>query len=81
MPHRLLAANKLAEFLSAISHSLRIQIVEELRKGEMDVGSLQESLGVPHSNVSQHLGIPALVPATNNQKPLDWVDDDGPMPT
>jgi DNA-binding transcriptional ArsR family regulator len=57
VPYRLLAANKLSDFLSAISHARRIQIIEELRRGEADVGSLKDSLGVSHSNVSQHLAV------------------------
>lgn len=55
MPYRLLAATELADFLKAISHPRRIQIVEELRVGEQDVASLAETLGITHSNVSQHL--------------------------
>lgn len=57
MPYRFLAATKLAEFLSAIAHPRRVQIVEELRSGETDVGSLQVKLGISHSNVSQHLAV------------------------
>lgn len=57
MPYRLLAASKLCEFLGAIAHARRIQIIEELRQGETDVGSLRKVLGVSHSNVSQHLAI------------------------
>jgi DNA-binding transcriptional ArsR family regulator len=57
VPYRLLAANKLGEFLSAIAHPRRIQIIEELRSGEQDVGDLQEALGISHSNVSQHLAV------------------------
>ena len=57
MPYRLLAANALGEFLSAIAHPRRIQIIEELRSGERDVGSLTTTLGVSHSNVSQHLAV------------------------
>jgi hypothetical protein len=45
VPYRLLAANKLREFLSAIAHARRIQIIEELRLGEKDVGSLTKTLG------------------------------------
>jgi DNA-binding transcriptional ArsR family regulator len=55
MPYRLLAANKLGEYLSAISHPRRIRIIEELRNGEKDVRTLQATLEVSHSNVSQHL--------------------------
>ena len=57
MPYRLLVANKLAEFLGAIAHPRRIQIIEELWSGEKDVGSLKETLGISHSNVSQHLAV------------------------
>jgi len=57
VPYRLLAANKLREFLSAIAHARRIQIIEELRLGETDVGSLTKTLGITHSNVSQHLAV------------------------
>ena len=57
MPYRLLAANALGEFLSAIAHPKRIQIIEELRSGEVDVASLTKTLGVSHSNVSQHLAV------------------------
>ena len=57
MPYRLLAANALGEFLIAIAHPRRIQIIEELRSGEIDVASLTKTLGVSHSNVSQHLAV------------------------
>lgn len=57
MPFRLLAASELSQFLGAIAHPRRIQIIEELCQGERDVGSLQRLLGISHSNVSQHLAI------------------------
>ncbi|MEQ9408091.1 MAG: metalloregulator ArsR/SmtB family transcription factor [Fuerstiella sp.] len=55
MPYRLLAANELAEFLRALSHPRRIQILEELRNGECDVVSLAKATELAHSSVSQHL--------------------------
>lgn len=55
MPYRLLAASELAEFLRALAHPRRIQILEELRKGERDVASLAEVTELAHSSVSQHL--------------------------
>lgn len=55
MPYRLLAARELAEFLRALAHPRRIQMLEELRHGERDVASLAEATGLAHSNVSQHL--------------------------
>jgi DNA-binding transcriptional ArsR family regulator len=57
VPYRFLAARKLATFLDAIAHPRRIQIIEELRSGETDVGSLNKALGISHSNVSQHLAV------------------------
>lgn len=57
MPYRRLAANELGEFLGAIVHPRRIQIIEELRDGERDVGTLQKAMGITHSNVSQHLAV------------------------
>jgi DNA-binding transcriptional ArsR family regulator len=46
---------ELAELLAALGHPHRIRIVQELRHGESDVNSLQDSLGISHSGVSQHL--------------------------
>lgn len=47
----------LADMLGILSHPMRIRIVEELREGERDVNSLQTSLAISHSNVSQHLAL------------------------
>lgn len=55
MPYRLLAATALAEFLRALAHPRRIQILEELRSEEQDVAWLAKATGLTHSNVSQHL--------------------------
>ena len=55
MPYRLLAATELAEFLRAVAHPRRIQILEELRTGEHDVASLTHATGLAQSSVSQHL--------------------------
>jgi DNA-binding transcriptional ArsR family regulator len=55
MPYRLLAATELAEFLRALAHPRRIQILEELRRGERDVASLAKATNLAHSSVSQHL--------------------------
>jgi DNA-binding transcriptional ArsR family regulator len=55
MPHRVLVAKELADFLGVLSHPHRIRIIEELRDTELDVNSLQAALGISHSGVSQHL--------------------------
>lgn len=57
MPYRRLAANELGAFLGAIAQPRRIQIIEELRGGEKDVGTLASTLELAHSNVSQHLAV------------------------
>src|SRR5690349_16992863 len=55
VPHRVLVTRELAELLAALGHPHRIRIIEELRDGECDVKTLQDSLGISHSGVSQHL--------------------------
>jgi DNA-binding transcriptional ArsR family regulator len=55
VPHRLLVTRELAALLGVLAHPHRIRIVEELRDGECDVKSLQATLGISHSGVSQHL--------------------------
>ena len=55
MPHRLLVTTELATLFAVLAHQHRIRIIEELRNGECDVKSLQETLGISHSGVSQHL--------------------------
>lgn len=57
MPYRRLAANELGAFLGAIAQPRRIQIIEELRGGEKDVGTLASTLELTQSNVSQHLAV------------------------
>lgn len=55
MPYRLLAASALAEFLRALAHPRRIQILEELGRGERDVESLAKVTNLTPSGMSQHL--------------------------
>lgn len=57
MPYRRLAADELGEFLGTVAQPRRIQIIEELRRGEQDVGTLASTLKLAHSNVSQHLAV------------------------
>jgi DNA-binding transcriptional ArsR family regulator len=55
VPHRILVTKELAAFFAVLSHPHRIRIIEELRDGECDVKALQDTLGISHSGVSQHL--------------------------
>jgi DNA-binding transcriptional ArsR family regulator len=55
MPSRAFVAKELASIFGILSHPDRVRIVAELGSGEKDVNSLQTSLGVSHSRVSQHL--------------------------
>lgn len=57
MPFRKIVLKELSDLLKSLAHPHRLQIVEELGAGEMDVNTLQETLGISHSNVSQHLAI------------------------
>ena len=46
-----------AEFFRVLGHPLRIQILDELRKGPASVGDLRERLGVEQSTLSQQLAL------------------------
>src|SRR4051794_12474480 len=57
MTTRAIACKELSVLLSVLSHPHRLRIALELRRGERDVGGLQEALGTSHSAVSQHLSV------------------------
>jgi ArsR family transcriptional regulator len=46
-----------AEFFKALAHPLRIEVLDELRKGPASVGVLRERLGVEQSTLSQALSV------------------------
>lgn len=46
-----------AEFFKALSHPLRIQILDSLRLGPLSVGEIQEKLGAEQSTLSQQLAV------------------------
>ena len=46
-----------SDFMRALSHPVRLQIIEFLRKGEQNVGSIVKSLGIQQSSLSRHLTI------------------------
>lgn len=57
MPQRNLATKALARIMSALSHADRLRIVEELREGERDVGTLAERIGSSAVRVSQNMAV------------------------
>lgn len=44
-----------ADFLKALSHPLRLKIIEILKHGEKSVGALVRQLGIQQSSLSRHL--------------------------
>lgn len=44
-----------ARFLKAMAHPRRLEIVQLLREHSMSVSQMQEMLGLPQANLSQHL--------------------------
>lgn len=46
-----------AEFIKALAHSRRLEIINLLREGELCVSDIHEMLDLPQANVSQHLMI------------------------
>ena len=44
-----------ADLLKALAHPRRLEIINLLQNHEMAVGEIQEMLGLPQANVSQHL--------------------------
>ncbi|OIO38236.1 MAG: hypothetical protein AUJ72_02820 [Candidatus Omnitrophica bacterium CG1_02_46_14] len=44
-----------ADFLRALSHPLRLKIIEILKHGEKSVGTLVKQLGIQQSSLSRHL--------------------------
>ena len=49
------AFERAAELLRALSHPVRLRMIELLGGGELCVKSLEEILGISQSSVSQHL--------------------------
>lgn len=46
-----------ADFIRALAHPVRLQIIEFLKNGEQNVGSIVKALGVQQSSLSRHLTI------------------------
>ncbi|MBS1990805.1 MAG: helix-turn-helix transcriptional regulator [Cyanobacteria bacterium SZAS LIN-3] len=57
MPYRSVVSSELAKLFNALSHPMRVRIIEELRKEDMPVAKLVEILAVPQAAVSQQLSV------------------------
>ena len=57
MPQRSVVSRELAEFLSVLAHPGRLQIIEELGKGEAEVSVLQQRVGLSQPRTSQLLSM------------------------
>ena len=44
-----------ADFLKALAHPARLQVIEYLKNGEASVGKLVQALGIEQSSLSRHL--------------------------
>ena len=44
-----------ADFLKVLSHPVRLKVIEILKSGEQNVGSMAKKLGVEQSSLSKHL--------------------------
>lgn len=44
-----------ADFLRVLSHPVRLQIIEFLKNGEKNVGSIVKAFRIPQSSLSRHL--------------------------
>jgi len=44
-----------ADFLKVLSHPIRLQIIELLKTGEKNVGTITKTIGIPQSSLSRHL--------------------------
>jgi len=48
---------KESELLKALGHPIRLRIVEDLLVDECNVNKIMNTLNIPQSTVSQHLGV------------------------
>ena len=46
-----------ADFLKALAHPARLQVVEFLKSGEKNVGSIIQALSIQQSSLSRHLTV------------------------
>jgi DNA-binding transcriptional ArsR family regulator len=57
MPLRQRVFDDASRLFGVLAHPTRLRILTLLHRGEQDVSSLRDALGVPGANVSQHLAL------------------------
>lgn len=62
-----------AELFKLLSVDKRIEIIECLKKGDMNVNALAEHLGITQSAVSQHLRILKSAGLVKNERKGYWI--------
>ena len=62
-----------AELFKLLSVDKRIEIVEYLKKGDMNVNTLAKNLGITQSAVSQHLRVLKAAGLVKNEREGYWV--------
>ena len=65
---------KAAELFKILSVDKRIEIIERLKNGDMNVNSLAESLGITQSAVSQHLRVLKSAGLVTDKRNGYWVN-------
>ncbi len=62
-----------AELFKLLSVDKRIEIIEYLKKGDMNVNTLAKNLGITQSAVSQHLRVLKAAGFVKNEREGYWV--------
>jgi DNA-binding transcriptional ArsR family regulator len=64
---------KTAELFKILSADKRIEIIELLKKGTMNVNALAKSIGITQSAVSQHLRVLKAAGLVNDEREGYWI--------
>jgi DNA-binding transcriptional ArsR family regulator len=62
-----------AELFKLLSVDKRIEIIELLKKGNMNVNALAKSLGITQSAISQHLRVLKAAGLVNDERKGYWI--------
>ncbi len=64
---------KTAELFKILSVDKRIEIIELLKKGTMNVNALAKRIGITQSAVSQHLRVLKAAGLVNDERECYWI--------